>query len=168
MRWLATRDLTGRYARVFQAAWGMRVALDTPTRLQHETEFQPAALALRDTPIHPSPRWTMGLIVGLLTFAVAWASFGKVDVMATAEGKIVPNGEVKTIQSQDTAVVTAIHVADGQAVKKGDVLVDLDATDATSNASEAESALASARDEAARGRALLDAIDNNRTPILQP
>lgn len=168
MSWLATRDLTGRYARVFQAAWGMRVALDTPTRLQHETEFQPAALALRDTPIHPSPRWTMGLIVGLLTFAVAWASFGKVDVMATAEGKIVPNGEVKTIQSQDTAVVTAIHVADGQAVKKGDVLVDLDATDATSNASEAESALASARDEAARGRALLDAIDNNRTPILQP
>lgn len=168
MRWLATRDLTGRYTRVFQAAWGMRTALDTPARLRHETEFQLAALALRDTPIHPAPRWAMGLIVGLLTFAVAWASFGKVDVMASAEGKIVPNGDVKTIQSQDTAVVTAIHVTDGQAVKKGDVLVDLDATDATSNASEAESALASARDEAARGRALLDAIDNHRAPVLLP
>jgi hemolysin D len=167
MRLQATRDLTGRYSRVFQAAWGMRTALDTPSRLRHETEFQPAALALRDTPIHPAPRWAMGLIVGLLTFAVAWASFGKVDVMATAQGKIVPNGEVKTIQSQDTAVVTAIHVTDGQAVRKGDVLVDLDATDATSNASEAASALASQRDEAARGRALLEAIDNNTAPVLQ-
>lgn len=167
LRWLATRDLIGRYASVFQAAWGMRTALDTPSRLSHETAFQPAALALRDTPIHPAPRWAMGLIVGLLTLAVAWASLGKVDVMATAQGKIVPHGEVKTIQSQDTAVVTAIHVTDGQAVKKGDVLVDLDATDATNNATEAASALASQRDEAARGRALLEAIDSNRAPSLQ-
>jgi len=161
------RDLTNRYTRVFQASWGMRAALDAPARLRHETEFQPAALALRDTPIHPAPHWTMGFIVGLLILVVAWSSFGKVDVMATAEGKIVPNGEVKTIQSQDTAVVTVIHVTDGQTVKKGDVLVDLDATDATSNASQAETGLAFARDEAARGRALLDGIDNNRTPILK-
>jgi hemolysin D len=167
MRWLATRDLISRYTRVFQVSWGMRAVLDTPVRLRHETEFQPAALALRDTPIHPAPHWAMGLIVGLFTLAVAWSSFGKVDVLATAEGKIVPNGEVKVIQSQDAAVVTAIHVTDGQTVKKGDVLVDLDATDATSNASQAESELAFARDEAARGRALLDGIDNNRTPILR-
>ncbi|WP_158545146.1 HlyD family type I secretion periplasmic adaptor subunit [Dyella monticola] len=146
----------------------MRTALDTPVRLRHETDFQPAALALRDSPMHPAPRWAMGLICGLLTFAVAWASFGKVDVMATADGKIVPNGEVKTIQSQDTAVVTAIHVVDGQSVNKGDVLVDLDATDATSNASEAQAALAAARDEAARGHALLKAIDTNRPPMLPP
>jgi hemolysin D len=168
MRWLATRDLASRYGRVFEAAWGMRTALDTPTRLRHEVEFQPAALALRDAPIHPAPRWAMGLIVGLLTFAVLWATFGKVDVMATAEGKIVPNGDVKTIQSQDTAVVTAIYVTDGQVVKKGDVLVDLDATDAISNASEAESTLTAARDEAARGRALLAAIDTGKSPVLQP
>jgi hemolysin D len=162
------RDLFGRYAEVFEAAWGMRTALDAPIRLRHETEFQPAALALRDTPMHPAPRWAMGVIVGLLIFAVLWASFGKVDVMATAQGKITPNGEVKTIQSQDTAVVTAIYVSDGQVVKKGDVLVDLDATDAKSNASEAQSALAAARDEAARGRALLYAIDNNKQPVLAP
>jgi hemolysin D len=166
MRWQATHDLISRYGRVFGAAWGMRTALDTPPRLRHEVEFQPAALALRDTPIHPAPRWAMGLIVGLLTFAVAWACLGKVDVMATAEGKIVPSGEVKTIQPEDTAVVTAIHVTDGQVVKKGDVLIDLDATDATSNASQAESQLAAARDEAVRGKALLQAIDTNQAPVL--
>ena len=167
MRWLAMRDLISRYTRVFQVSWGMRGALDTPARLRHETEFQPAAIALRDTPIHPAPRWAMGLIVGLVTVAVAWSILGKIDVTATAEGKIVPNGEVKTIQSQETAVVTAIYVTDGQTVKQGDVLIDLDATDATSNASQAEAELNSARDEAARGRALLKAIDNHRTPVIE-
>lgn len=166
MRWLATRDLIGRYTRVLQSAWGMRAALDPPIRLRHEIEFQPAAMALRDTPIHPAPRWAMGLIVGLLVLAVAWASLGKVDVVATAEGKIVPNGEVKTIQPEDTAVVTAIHVTDGQVVKKGDVLIDLDATDATSNANQAESQLVAARNEAARGHALLEAIDKGEAPVL--
>jgi hemolysin D len=166
IRWLAMRDLFGRYTRVFHAAWGMRTALDAPMRLRHEVEFQPAALALRDTPVHPAPRWAMGLIVGLLALAVAWASLGKVDVVATAEGKIVPHGEVKAIQPEDTAVVTAIHVTDGQAVKKGDVLIDLDATDATNNANEAESQLMAARNEAARGRALLEAIDKGQPPVL--
>ncbi|GGA48624.1 HlyD family type I secretion periplasmic adaptor subunit [Dyella nitratireducens] len=165
LRWLAMRDLLGRYARVFQAAWGMRTALDVPLRLRHEIEFQPAALALRDAPIHPAPRWAMGLIVGLLALAVAWASLGKVDVVATAEGKIVPNGDVKTIQSEDTAVVTAIHATDGQVVKKGDVLIDLDATDAASNASDAEALLMAARHEAVRGRALLEAIDKGQSPV---
>lgn len=168
MKWLAARDVRDRYAQVFQAAWGMRAALDTPLRLHHETEFQPAALALQDSPIHPAPRWAMAVIVGLLMFAVGWAILGKVDVMATAQGKIIPNGEVKTIQSQDTAVVTAIHVKDGQIVKKGEVLVDLDATDATNNASEAAAELQSAIDEASRGRALLEAIDNGKPPTLAP
>ncbi|RUL73701.1 HlyD family type I secretion periplasmic adaptor subunit [Dyella choica] len=166
MRWRATRDLISRYARVFQVAWGMRAALDPPMRLRHENEFQPAALALRDTPIHPAPRWGMGLIVGLLTLAVAWASLGKVDVVVSAEGKIAPHGDVKTIQPESTAVVTAIHVADGQNVKRGEVLIDLDATDATSNASQAESQLTAASNEAARGRALLEAIDKSQAPTL--
>ncbi len=167
MRWLAFRELCGRYAQAFRAAWGLRASLDAPTRRRHETEFQPAALALCDTPIHPAPRWAMAMIVGLLIVAVAWASLGKVDVMATAQGQIAPNGDVKTIQSQDTGVVTAIHVVDGQQVKQGDPMIDLDATDAQSHAEQASSTLASARNEAARGRALLEAIDHQRAPSLQ-
>ena len=80
-----------------------------------------------------------------------------------------PNSIFKCFKNRDdvnAAVVTAIHVADGQVVRKGDLLIDLDATNATSDASQAESALVSARDEAARGRALLDAIDNDQKPVL--
>jgi hemolysin D len=162
----ALSDLSGRYLQVFKAAWTVRAELDTVPRLRHENEFQPAALALRDTPLHPAPRVAMVVIIGMLVIAVGWASFGKIDIVATADGKIVPSGEVKTIQSQDTAVVTAIHVVDGQKVKRGDPLIDLDATDATTNAAHAQSDLAATRIEAIRGRAMLEAIDQGHPPTL--
>lgn len=162
----ALRDLRRRYAEVFTAAWSARRSLDTVPRLRHESEFLPAALALRETPVHPAPRIAMGTIIALLLIAVVWASVGQVDVVATAPGKIIPNGSVKTIQPQDTAVVTAIHVKDGQRVRQGDPLIDLDATDATSDAAHAQSDLTATRDEIARAQAMLEAIDHNHAPTL--
>lgn len=162
----ALRDLWNRYVQVFAAAWGMRRELDTVPRMRHESEFLPAALALRDTPIHPAPRIATGLIIALLAVTTAWACLGKVDVVATAPGKIIPSGNVKVIQPQDTAVVKAIHVEDGQHVKRGDPLVDLDATDATADAVSAEASLYATRDEIARAHAMLDAINQHRAPTL--
>lgn len=166
LRRQALADLRDRYTQVFRAAWSARTELDTVPRLRHENEFQPAALALRDTPIHPAPRVAMAIIGALLTMAVVWACFGKIDIVATAKGKIVPTDEVKTIQSQDTAVVTAIHVVDGQQVKRGQPLLDLDATDAQANAAHAQSDLSATRIEALRGRAMLEAIDQGHPPTL--
>lgn len=166
LRQQALSDLRERYTQVFKASWRLRTELDTVPRLRHENEFQPAALALRDTPMHPAPRVAMFVIAALLTVALAWACFGSLDIVATAKGKIVPTGEVKTIQSQDTAVVTAIHVVDGQQVKRGQPLLDLDATDAQTNAAHAQSDLSATRIEALRGRAMLDAIDKGHEPVL--
>ena len=53
---------------------------------------------------------------------------GHVDIVASATGKIVPSGRTKIIQPFETGVVRAIHVQDGQAVKAGDVLIELDPT----------------------------------------
>ena len=65
--------------------------------------------------------------------AVLWAIFGRIDVVATALGKIMPNDRTKVIQPMETAVVKAIHVRDGQAVQAGQVLIELDATTATAD-----------------------------------
>lgn len=158
------RDLRHRYAQVFKMAWASRKELDAVPRRRHESEFLPATLALRDTPVHPAPRVAMGLIIGLLVMTMGWASFGQVDVVATAPGKLIPSGNVKTIQPQDTAVVTAIHVKDGQNVKRGDPLIDLDATDAVADAAHAQSDLYATRSEIARAQAMLDAIDHHHQP----
>jgi hemolysin D len=160
------QDLADRYTQLFRMAWRVRRELDSPRRLAHENEFLPAALALRDTPLHPAPRIAMATIMGLLAVAVVWASVGKVDVVATAHGKIVPNGDVKVIQSQDTAVITAIHVTDGQHVRQGQPLIDLDATDAATTAAHTQADLTAARVEAMRAHAMLQAMDQRRLPAL--
>jgi hemolysin D len=160
------RELFRTYAEGFATTWSMRRELDTVPRLRHESEFLPAALALRDTPVHPAPRVATAVIITLLIGAIAWACFGKVDVVATAPGKIVPSGDVKTIQSQDTAVVTVIHVKDGQKVTRGEPLIDLDATDALTEATRAQSDLVATRYEVERAQAMLSAIDRHHPPSL--
>jgi hemolysin D len=49
------------------------------------------------------------------------------DIIVNANGKIIPSSRTKTIASVDVASVVAIHVVEGQAVKSGDLLVELDA-----------------------------------------
>lgn len=160
-------DLWHRYTQVLRGAWGMRRDLDTVPRLRHESEFMPAALALRDTPVHPAPRIAMGLIIALLAIALVWACLGKVDVAATAAGKIIPNGYVKTIQAEGTAVVKTVYVHDGQHVKRGDALVDLNAVAAKANVASDQSNLYATRDEVARAQAMLGAIASGNPPGLQ-
>lgn len=160
-------DLWHRYKQVLSGAWRMRHELDTVPRLRHESEFLPSALALRDTPVHPAPRIAMGLIIALLILALAWACLGKVDMDATAAGKIIPNGYVKMIQSEETAVVKAIHVHDGQHVRRGDALIDLNATLAQADVAAAKSSLYATRDEIARAQAMLTAIASGHPPSLR-
>ena len=93
-----------------------------------EAEFLPAALEIIETPPSPAGRAIAGTIIAFLVIALLWACFGSVDIIATAQGKIVPTGRTKIIQPLETGVVRAIHVQDGQAVKAGDVLIEIDST----------------------------------------
>ena len=124
----ASLDLLHRYAAVFRQVWARRAELDSLPRQRYEAQFLPAALALQETPVSPAPRIAIWLLIGFAVLAVLWASLGHIDIVATAQGKIVPNDRVKTIQPMETATVRAIYVSDGQAVKAGDVLIELDAT----------------------------------------
>ena len=62
--------------------------------------------------------------VGLL---ILWAVFAKLDVIATAQGRLVPMSFTKVVQPAEAGVVLDILVQDGQAVKAGQVLLRLDA-----------------------------------------
>jgi hemolysin D len=112
----AILDLLRRYAAVFRYAWARRAELDGVPRQRYETQFLPTALALQETPVSPAPRLAMWLLIVFALLAVLWVSLGHIDIVATAQGKIVPNDRVKTIQPMETATVQAIYVADGQAV----------------------------------------------------
>ena len=81
-----------------------------------------------ETPPSPIGRAIGATIIALFCVALIWATFGHVDIVASASGKVVPSGRVKLIQPFETGVVRAIHVRDGQSVKAGDVLIELDPT----------------------------------------
>ena len=68
------------------------------TRSAHEIAFLPAALEITETPPSPIGRAIGATIVGIFCFALAWASIGHVDIVASASGKIVPSGRTKLVQ----------------------------------------------------------------------
>ena len=168
MKHHAFADLLKRYARIFRHAWSHRRETDAPALQAHEAQFLPAALALRDTPVHPAPRITLWLIMTFAVIALLWAVFGRIDVVATAVGKIIPNDRTKVIQPMETAVVKAIHVRDGQEVKLGQVLIELDATTATADSDRLRNEALTARLEALRAEALLAALASGTPPRLRP
>lgn len=101
-----------------------------PSRKNLEREFLPAALEIIDTPPSPVGR-AVGLgIILMAVAALVWACVGQVDIIATASGRIVAQGKTKVIQPVETGMVSAIRVADGDHVKAGDVLIELDGTQA--------------------------------------
>ncbi len=163
----AVLDLLKRYAAVFRHAWHERRNLDPRPRLPHEAQFLPAALELQETPVSPAPRIAMWLILCFALIALLWAVFGHMDVVATAHGKIVPNDRTKVIQPIETATVKAIKVSDGQSVKAGEVLIELDATTAAADSARLGNDLTTARLQAARARAMLAAIASGKPPALE-
>ncbi len=119
-------------------------------------QFLPAALEILETPAPALPRAVIWTIVAAVVFALAWASFGKIDLVAVAQGKVIAAGKAKVIQPAETAVVKRILVADGQEVKAGQVLIELEAaaTDTGAETVRNREALQAARLESLRHDAL--------------
>lgn len=112
-------------------------------RLQYQ--FLPAAEEIVETPPSPFGRVILWLITALLIVAIAWSYFGKLDIIAPATGKVMPEGSIKTVQPASPGVVTEIKVSEGQKVKKGDLLIQLDDSIAKSDVKTAEQALTVAK-----------------------
>lgn len=163
----AIGDLLLRYREAIRYAWRHRKEMEPPQRLPHEAQFLPAALSLQETPTPPAPRIAMRLLLTFALIALLWVIFGQIDVVATAQGRIVPGGRTKTIQPFETATVQRILVTDGQSVRVGDVLLELDATTAKADKDRILSEIAVAALQLARGRAMLEALSDKGDERLQ-
>jgi hemolysin D len=93
-----------------------------------EREFLPAALEIVETPPSPIGRLGAYCLVAVFTLAFVWSWIGRVDIVAVSKGKIIPTGHTKIVQPFEIGVVRAILVHDGQKVKVGDILIELDPT----------------------------------------
>ncbi|NMM04411.1 HlyD family type I secretion periplasmic adaptor subunit [Paraburkholderia sp. RP-4-7] len=162
----ALGDLLRRYGAVFRAAWSIRHQLDIQLRLSHERAFLPANLELVETPVHPAPRWSMRIVVVLALLIILIAVFGQLDIVAVAKGKLLPDERVKVIQPAITGVVRRILVHDGQRVRSGQLLMELDPTQAAADSDKARSSRIDAALAAERSRTLLAAQSAGRPPAM--
>jgi hemolysin D len=129
-----------------------------------EREFLPAALEVLETPPSPTGRLLATLIGTFFTIAVAWAFLGKVDVIATAPGRLLPSGKIKVIQPLDPGIVKSIAVQDGDHVKAGQLLISLDPTTAGADRDRLAHDLVQARLDVARLSALAPVAEGRGGP----
>ena len=125
------------------------------SRRRDELEFLPATLEIVESPASPAGRAIGGTIIAVFCVGLLWAWFGKVDIIATATGRIIPTGKTKLIQPFETGVVRAIRVGDGEQVKAGQVLIELDPTSNAADEKRLRRALLQDRLDIARLGALL-------------
>lgn len=93
-----------------------------------ERAFHSPALAIEETPPAPFATGLMWALAVLLLGAITWACIGEIEIVATAPGRLIPDGRVKVLQTIEPALVRAIHVREGQRIKEGDLLIELDPT----------------------------------------
>lgn len=95
---------------------------------EKETEFLPAILEVTETPPSPTGRLVMWSILALIVAALVWSFLGHINEVAVAAGKVIPSGQIKTIQVKNKGIIKEINVEEGQLVQEGDTLVVLDPT----------------------------------------
>jgi len=120
----------GRHWTVWKTAWQAESSRPDGSAVSggQAMEFLPAVLEIQQVPPSPIGRALLWTILAAFTAAGLWATLGWIDIVATAQGKIIPSGYSKIIQPYEAAVIASIQVQDGQAVKQGDVLIELDST----------------------------------------
>lgn len=142
----------------------MSLSLTFRAPRRRDADFLPAVVEIIETPPSPLGRATLWTILALVTIAAAWAWFGKVDIIASARGVVLPSGRVKEVQPLQPGTIAAIHVRDGAAVRRGDLLIELDRTAAEAELAATTRSLMLDRVEAARLRTALAATQGGSVP----
>lgn len=91
-------------------------------------DFSPGLLRIQAQPPTPFTRTLLYSLLTLLGLLLIWVVFGKLDVVASAEGKLIPQSYLKIVQPSEQGVIRDILVNEGELVKAGQVLMRMDTT----------------------------------------
>lgn len=89
-------------------------------------DFAPALLRTQHQPPAPLPRVVLYLLLALFAIALLWAVVGRLDIVAVAPGKLVPQSFLKIVQPAEAGIVRDILVREGESVQEGQVLIRMD------------------------------------------
>jgi HlyD family secretion protein len=89
-------------------------------------DFSPPLLRIQEKPPAPLAGWLLRILVLMLACLGLWAAFGPLDIVAVADGKLVPSGYLKIVQPAEQGIVREILVREGEEVAEGQVLIRMD------------------------------------------
>lgn len=153
--------------RVLRDSWALETDRKRDRIGWRDTDFLPAALEVVETPPNPLGRIILWVLMLFMVLALIWSFVARVDIVAIAPGKVIAAGRNKLVQAAEGGVVRAIHVRDGQTVRRGQPLVTLDPTTTGADQAQAIANLQSAGVDAARSRALLAGL-TGRPAVFTP
>ena len=145
---------------LWQRFWLNRATLGQETQQRELVQFLPPVLEIQETPPSPMARRLGWALITLFSLGLLWALLGKIDVVATAEGKIIPSSRTKQIQPLQKAVVKKILVHNGERVIRGQPLVELDATLTQAEEQRIQNQLLNARALLEVSQAFLDGLES--------
>jgi HlyD family secretion protein len=89
-------------------------------------DFAPAILKAQHQPPSPFPRFVLYTLLALVGVMLVWAAAGRLDIVAVAPGKLVPQSFLKVVQPSEAGIVKEILVKEGDEVKQDQVLMRMD------------------------------------------
>lgn len=89
-------------------------------------DFMPSLLEIIERPAHKAGTVIIFGVFTLLIAAIVWACLSEIDVVITSSGSMQPVGNINVVESYTNGYVKAIKVSEGQYVKQGDILIELD------------------------------------------
>lgn len=122
---------------------------------------------LADT--YPLPTWRPIARLAMLAIAlfIVWANIARLDEVTIAEGEVVPEGKVKVIQHLEGGVIREIYVAEGDEVKEGAPLLQLDLSAVAMNREELQVRVDGLNLQVARLRAELEGAATVKFPAAE-
>lgn len=157
-----------RHFTVLKESWARENASEFRQRERSDHEFLPAALEIIEKPPSAAARALLLTLCGLMVVALVWATVGRVDVIAAASGKTVAAGNSKIVQPTQIGNVRAIYVKDGDFVRKGQLLIELDPTLASADTNQSAQALGDAGLARARNAAILSYLAGKGASFAAP
>ena len=87
---------------------------------------------------NPLPGWRLLAwpVMLLLAIGLTWANLAKLDEVSIATGEVVPAGRIKVVQHLEGGIIQEIYVLEGDTVKEGQTLLQLDLASSGTNQEE--------------------------------
>lgn len=135
---------------------------------KYENDFNPSFIVTATSQPTPISRWLTWIVMLLITITIIWASIAKVDIVAKGQGKIIPDGQVKSLQSILTGKIEDIYIKENDFVNKGDILFKLQNDDYIINKKQHQNALYDNKIKEWKNNYLLNFINNKQPKLNKP